>query len=37
MAGIFFGVVLVLLKEQADRSIQQPGDSLSIWASRSWG
>ncbi len=27
MAGIFFGVVLVLLKEQADRSIQQPGDS----------
>jgi capsular exopolysaccharide synthesis family protein len=27
MAGIFLGVVLVLLKEQADRSIQQPGDS----------
>src|SRR5436309_6737340 len=27
MAGIFFGVVLVLLREQADRSIQQPGDS----------
>jgi len=27
MAGIFFGVVLVLLKEQSDRSIQQPGDS----------
>ncbi|PYS48322.1 MAG: hypothetical protein DMG13_25785 [Acidobacteria bacterium] len=27
MAGIFVGVVLVLLREQADRSIQQPGDS----------
>ena len=27
MAGIFLGVVLVLLKEQSDRSIQQPGDS----------
>src|SRR5438094_9048663 len=27
MAGIFFGVVLVLLKEQSDRNIQQPGDS----------
>jgi succinoglycan biosynthesis transport protein ExoP len=27
MAGIFLGVVVVLLREQADRNIQQPGDS----------
>jgi succinoglycan biosynthesis transport protein ExoP len=26
MAGIFLGVVCVLLREQADRNIQQPGD-----------
>jgi polysaccharide biosynthesis transport protein len=27
MAGLFLGVVFVLIREQADRSIQQPGDS----------
>src|SRR5205814_1717297 len=27
MAGVFLGFVFVLVREQADRSIQQPGDS----------
>ena len=27
MAGLFFGIVVVMLRERADRSIQQPGDS----------
>jgi capsular exopolysaccharide synthesis family protein len=37
MAGLFFGVVFVLLREQADRSIQQPGDAALYLGMRELG